>query len=314
MAESLKILEKELLRERDRYNTLFALAKRSRPQLKEERFTHNLAGFLAPLVAKFPEEKRATAIKALYPLCLELTGQELFERSEAVSTLWRELLTTLPSLHTVAAPLTNAVYNLEQEPGADWRFWLKQMGKAVPLCTHLQSYLRTGQVLSWVSGLAHYRESALQLARELPEALLDQLVPRWDRVRTDPWWPRRPRPGELSLVHQVGSFVGYGGVFRKPPEVVCAGPNRFLVSHGNDDWLLSCDGFGATLKRVCELELEDVPRENFELGNEGTILWRGKTHAFPVITPVKSFDTSGPVLAVTSHLSHRVFIFLGDDS
>ena len=86
-------------------------------------------------------------------------------------------------------------------------------------CSGFEQWLDLAKLLSWVSGMAHFQTSALSLAETLPESLAEKVVPRWDKVKADPWWARRPQPGKMIRVHQVGGFIGFGGVFRKPPEV-----------------------------------------------------------------------------------------------
>ena len=316
MAVTLDALERELLAERERYNTLFALAKRARPRLEEERFKHDLLTFAAPMVREVAPEHRARVVSALYGLTLELTGVELFARSEAVRAVWVELLPSAPGLvaenpEVVVAALTNAAHNLQQEPGVDWSFWLRQMADCASDCSGFGQWLGLAKLLSWVSGMAHFQESALSLAETLPQTLTEKVVPRWDKVKTDPWWARRPQPGKMIRVHQVGGFVGFGGVFRKPPEVVAAGPNRFLVTDGADDWLLFCDGFGATLKRVVDFAIADPEPSDIRVNSSGEVLWSGERAGLPEVAPVGSFDAVGSVVAVAGKLSHHVHILLG---
>lgn len=316
MAVSLEPLERELLAERERYNTLFALAKRARPRLEEERFKHNLLTFAAPLVKEVAPEHRARVVSFLYEMTLELSGVELFARSDAVRAVWVELLPSAPGLvaenpEVVVSALTNAAHNLQQEPGVDWPFWLQKMKSFAPDCTDFGQWLDLAKLLSWVSGMAHYQTSALRLAETLPESLTEKVVPRWDKVKTDPWWARRPQPGKMIRVHQVGGFLGFGGVFRRPPEIVAAGPNRFLVSDGADDWLLFCDGFGATLKRVFDFAIEEPEPSDIRVNSAGEVLWSGERAGVPEVAPVGSFDAVGGVVAVAGKLSHHVHILLG---
>lgn len=309
-------LQEHLLGDRDRYNTLFALARRARPRLCQEQFVFNLREYLAPLVQVTAQAGRQELVSFAYELLLELTGVELFSRSEAVRRLWLEVLPHCSDIvgqapGRVIPSLTNACYNLERERGADWAFWLDKMKGCCQRSAGWEQWLEVGQVLAWVSGLAHYRQSATELAASLPSELVGQLVPRWDKVRGDPWWPRRPASGKLVRAHQLGDFVGFGGPFRRPPELVSAGSNKFLVSDGLEEWLLSCDGFGATLKRVKEFPLEETEQNDFQVSQDGIITFEGQEFAHPELSPVASFDVSGSVLAVTSAFSHRVHIFIG---
>lgn len=311
MADSLELLQRELLAERDRYNTLYAVARRARPRLEAGLFEHNLKRYLAPLL-----HQPSTALTPeLYEVVLELTGVELFDRSPAVRALWEELLPKAGPLLTTApgrtvACLTNAVYNLESEPGADWRFWLSRMEKSLSVCQNGEMWLQVAQVLAWVAGMAHYRESAQELAARLPAEVTEALIPRWDRVSHDPWWPRRPQDTGLIPVHTVGGFLGFGGPFRKPPEVITAAAERFLVSDGANDWMLYSDGFGATLKRVHDVDLQDGEAQKVTVSDGGEIEWAGKRFSFPELGPVSGFAVSGQLLAVTGALTHKVSVFL----
>lgn len=315
-AGAVESLKDELLAQRERYNTLFTLAKRARPRLEGERFLEDLQTFVAPIAALTSPGQRPKVVAELYSLTLELSGVELFERSPAVRSLWLELLPgSINHLQDnpsrVVASLSNAVYNLEREPGADWKFWLGQMKHLSEHCAVHQEWLQLGQVLAWVSGMAHLRESACALAHRLPKGLVERVVPRWDKVESDPWWPRRPAPGQMKCIHKLGGFIGFGGVFRKPPEVVTAGVNQFLLSDGVEDWLLFCDGFGATLKRVADFPLQQSSPSPIQVSLDGALSWQGTRFSFPDLAPVLSFDGSGEVLVVTSELSHSVHVLLG---
>lgn len=316
MAVAVDPFQTALLASRERYNTLYALAKRARPRLESERFKHNLLTFCAPLIQETQPVHRERITDALYTQALELTGVELFSRSDAVRAVWAELLCSAPSLvaedpERVIPSLTNAAYQLEMEPGVDWCFWFRRMKELASLVESAGQWLSVAQVLAWVSGMAHYRSSAMALTETLPSELVEKVIPRWDKVKHDPWWPRRPEPGCMAKVHRVGGFAGFGGPFRRPPEVVTAGENTFLVSDLADDWVLFCDGFGATLKRVADFQPQEVASQDMRVNSSGEVLWSGERAFLPEAAPVGSFDVSGQVLAVTGRLSHYIYILLG---
>ena len=83
------------------------------------------------------------------------------------------------------------------------------------------------------------------------------------------------------------------------------------MSDGQKEWLLCCDGFGTTLQPFCDDQLAESPKGHFEVEPHGKILWQNKAFLFPELSPIASFDVSGDVLAVTSTLSHSVFLFVG---
>lgn len=311
-----KRLEFELLRERERYNTQFALAKRANSRLDEKTFRYNLATYVAPVVGGLESDDSSEMISALFDLNLELSSLELFERSAAIRALWSELFPKAASLlsreaRVGASSLTNAVYNLEREPGANWGSWLLGMEKACCEVSTLSVWLQVGQILSWTSGMAHYRESALAIGGELEGELLDFLIPSWGRLLDDPWLLARPTAGELKLVHKVGGFQGFGGPFRAPPQLFASGELEFLVSDGVKEWSLYCDGFGATLQPIRDAQIQESSKREFEVQENGEIIWQNRVHSFPELAPISSFDVSGDVIAVVSSLSHSVSILVG---
>lgn len=316
MAEQVAVLERELLAQRERYNTLFALARRMRPRLDGERFLENLRSLVGPIVGAVDEEQGARLVEPLYDLCLELSGSELFLRSPAVRQVWAELLPGAASrllageAPKLVASLTNAAYNVETE-GADWKSWLEQMTRLESRCDSPRQWLELGQVAAWTSGLAHYRESALKIASNLPASLLQSLVPDWEAVQDDPWATRRKDSATPFVVHKVGGFSGFGGTFRRPPWVAHAGHGHFVVEDGEQEWLLCCDGFGATLKGGADPEIEAPERTDIQVEDNGTVVWAGKKTVFPELETVRSFAASEQVLAVTCDLSHHVFLLLG---
>ena len=115
----------------------------------------------------------------------------------------------------------------------------------------------------------------------------------------------------MIRVHKVGGFVGFGGVFRRPPEVMAAGEDRFLVSDGTDDWLLFCDGFGATLKKAVDFALCDPQPSQMRVNDSGEVLWDGQRATVPEIAPVGSYDATGHLVAVAGKFSHHVHVLLG---
>lgn len=315
MATKVAVLERELVANRERYNTLFALARRMRPRLDGERFLENLRTLVAPIVGAHQEEAGAALVDPLYGLCLELSGGELFDRSPAVSKVWKELLPEAGSLLQerpayLAAALSNAAYNVEGE-GADWQSWLSQMKSLRERCDSSQQWLDAGKVVAWSCGLAHYRESSLAVGQNLPKELLQSIFEDWDGLVEDIWSPLRKPSKKPFVVHKVGGFVGFGGVFRRPPWVAHAGEGRFVVEDGTDEWLLSCDGFGATLKAGADPDIEAPERHDVHASDDGTIVWSGVRVKMPELAPVRTFAASEQVLAVTSELSHHVYLLLG---
>lgn len=305
----------ELLERRERYNTAYALARRVRPRLDAERFADNLKGLVAPIADSLPQGEGRTVVEPLYDLCLELTGSDLFRRSSAATMVWQRLLPLAGPLllhqpQLLAAALTNAAYNLEQEDATDQDGWFEALEKARPLCADAETWLKVAQVQAWRSGLAHFRESAIALGESLPSDLRAALYPTWRRDLEDPWHRHRRHGAPPALLRKVGGFVGFGGKFRQPPWVANAGDGRFLVEDGSDSWLLCSDPFGSTLRRATA-EIFDDERPDVRVEDNGTISWDGELVRFPDLGPVRSHAVSQNLIALTSQRSHHIFLILG---
>ena len=315
-----ELLASELNARRERYNSLFALARRIRPRLDGEIFLENLRTFVGPIVqasGATSQEDARPLVESLYELCLELTGSDLFRRSAATTTLWTDLLPLaaprlLSSPEALAAALTNAVYNLEAEESPDWQRWLEMMNSAQEICSDSEEWLRFGQAASWCCGMAHFRESAWELAAGLSRPLQSLLPADWESLKGDPWAPcRSTRDAAPKVLARVGAFVGFGGKFQQPPWVAYAGDERFVVQDGEAEWVLSCDAFGATMKSSVSSDILVPARDDVTVMDDGLVRWSEHRVRFEELAPVRSYAVSETVLAVTSDLSHSVFLFLG---
>ena len=310
--------EQELADRRERYNTVYAMARRARPRLDGDLFMHHLRTLVAPILAQLDAASGRPLVEPLYDLCLELTGTDLFGRSPAVSEVWKRLLPQATqqlkdSPRFLPAALSNAAYNMEREELAHLDAWFSRMEACREQCEGAERWLQVGQVLAWRFGMAHFRDSAIELGSSLPADLRQSLWPDWDQEVADPWHSLRKAYREPGVVRRLGSFLGFGGKFRQPPWVAYAGGGRFLVEDGTESWLLCTDAHGATLRRGSGELCEDL-RSDVTVKPDGKVEWGGKTIDIPELGPVRSQATSNDLLAVTTELSHHVFLVLGPPS
>jgi hypothetical protein len=188
--------------------------------------------------------------------------------------------------------------------------------------------LEAAKVPAWRAGLAHYRASALDLCRRLapPVAIAalglpgvtldrDEIDTLIHQLLADPWLdPKvalqgKPDAQHLKLVGRVGAFRGFGGTFIRPPQITAPG-GQFVASDGEQHWLLHADLFGATLHRLPTLPTQPplVAAPLFKVGLSGRVS-RGQHHAtFPDLAVHHSQASNASTLAVTSPLSHAVYL------
>lgn len=318
---------------RERFNALFAQARRDTPRLDPDAFTEHLRRNVAPIVeavAGVAPDRLGDVVEVLYELSLELVGKEILgprTRYPALNDGWGRLLPALPRLlaaepRWLAGSLSNALHQLSTTPDARPTEWIDTLLDLGPRCADIATLLDVGKVAAWRAGLAHYRDGALQTGATLEPSLvrralglsaegpaLEELV---NRLRDDPWL--RPadaaRPAsakQLNLVRRVGAFRGFGGSFLRPPRVVVS-EGQFFVADGESCWLLTADHFGATLHRA-GIDLPD-PGKNarFHVESDGKVVY-GKHHrGFDELKNRTSFAATATTLAVTVPLSHSVFL------
>ncbi len=327
-----------LAAKRGRFNSQFAEARRYRPSLDGAAFAAHLTQLVGPVVervaARRPDQAEAVA-ESLYELSLDLVAREFFgprSRYPALAEGWANVFTLLPD-RLAEAPwqfpgaVTNALYNLSATPGARPRDWMQALVALSEACGDVAELLAAGQVAAWRAGLAHYRLGALERCRSLPPKVTglalglpasdaqalsmkarDALI---EALLADPWRDPTDSPSKgkasLQIVARVGAFRGFGGLFLAPPNV--GGPGgQFVVSDGDDHWLLFADRFGATFQRVASVPLaaSKMGKPYFQVNLQGQVTKGNLQASFPELERSQSSAANDNTLAVTTALSHAI--------
>lgn len=310
-------------------NNRFNVARHQFPALSGDDLLDFLRENVAPgaeAVAAVDPGATRDFVVAAYDAALLLCGQKLTGpagRAAAIADGWREIL-PIAARHTARAPgrviaaISNALYALSGSPGARPRDWIDGMRRVATPAADVEEFLRAGQVLAWLAGLAHLRPGALEVARGLPAALLPALfgtktidAAALSRLGADPWFdPRRPIAGP-RVVREVGIFRGFGGEFLSPPRVA-GSDDGWLVESAGEYWLLTADAFGATFHRADAHEWSAARRDpGLPRGAAlvGDTLNVGSTRVeLPLAGPVTSTAVAGAGLALT--LAHTFSITL----
>jgi hypothetical protein len=329
-----------LAAKRGRFNSQFAEAKTYRPALDAAAFANHLTRVVGPVVERVaavrPQQAEVVA-EALFDLSLDLIGREFLgptSRYPALADGWTAVFSQLPE-RLAEAPwvfpgaITNALYNLSATPGARPAEWLQAVVTLSAACDDVPELLAAAQVAAWRAGLAQYRQSALARCRALKPNIAglalglpgfkasfvtlkarDQLI---DALLADPWLDPAagapPTQPSLQISARVGAFRGFGGLFLAPPSVASPG-GQFVVTDGDDHWLLFADRFGASLQRVAAppADKPKMSQPYFQLNLEGQVS-KGKLRAsFPELARSQSSAANETTLAVTTPLSHAVYL------
>lgn len=304
-----------LERGRDLYNARFIHARRTMRGLDADDFQQFLVVCVEPSVLAAAALGASDAwvdrvTNALYDVALEIVGTNLAGpggRYPLLSRTWRELFPRIVRLwgdsprDTIAA-LTNAAINVAVELGAGSHRWLDRLLDLEPHAHTLDELLSVGQVVAWTCGMAHFRDSALVVLASMPPRLVAALD--LDPSAVTARWPSAG-PGALRVVGSVGDFVGLGGVFDSPPELLQAGGQLFAFDD-RGTWTIHADRFGATLKRHASSRPGAAPTPAaFELTRDGRIC---HTTAAELAAPagLLSFAAGAEFAAFTVRHSHRV--------
>ncbi len=248
-------------------NRRHGLARHRYPGIDDEVFLGLLAGPLDALVAQVAAVDAGAVprvVECVYDLSLSLLGQRWLGpggRAPGILDGWLALAQNAPRFiaedpQACLAAIANAqVHWSQQGDGIAWTQTLIALAARAP---SLDELLRAGQVAAWRHGLAHYRMSALQRARQLPRELTAIAfglgLREWqdgylDQLAADCWFRpdakdagKRPR-----VVARIGDFVGFGGGFPTPPLASCDSSQLLLQSEAVQ-FLVFADAYGASLQ------------------------------------------------------------------
>lgn len=270
-----QVLAELLLREREKFNARFLIARARWRALSAREWKGVLSESVAPLALAAQQaipERAEAIVEAAYDSALELLARDhLGPRAwgESMALLWREVL---PHVVLVVAPAPRRVLNrasnalLELRAHGLEEVWARRLS-ALALAgafdkSGAEQFEQALLILAWRCGLAHARGAALKYLREMPFELARALVgapqtepEAWDalldRLEREPFFnPSQAvsdaSAGSLRIVAQVGEWEAWGGGMSLPPRVARRRGALWAWS-GRAWWRLHADAFGATL-------------------------------------------------------------------
>lgn len=318
--------------QRDALNAAFALRQRAGAKIDPSAFLEHLQTRLSPIVAAVEAsrpERIAGVVAALYDVSLDLFAASLLgpeARLALVGRVWDELLPAMSTLlarkpQEVAACLSNAAMQVASQPGTRPELWLTRLIEVAPRCDSIERLLEVGLVAAWQAGLVQFRTAALAAAARLPPELaatalgmptsaVAQLSDILAQMTANPW-ANGTASGKLKLelVATVGAFIGFGGVFLRPPMVShCEG--RIVCSDGVASWQLLADACGSwfrPLGHAANYKTVSAPQQP-QIDKQGTVRWGELSLRIPHLAAASSQACDGATLAVTIPTSHHVFL------
>lgn len=328
-----------LQEDREALNTRFALRLRGGAKIDGGALLEHLARAVSPLVeqvhSSLPERTRSV-VTALYDVSLDLFTASLLgpeAKMSWVQRVWLELLPATTKLlarepHQVAGSLCNAAYQIASQPGARPQPWIEHMQRIAAHCESASELLEAGKIAAWQAGMVQFRAAALSAAEQLRTPLasvalgIDEsmsagdLAKRINQLKTDVWLradhvENNSTTAAIESVASVGAFIGFGGLFLRPPTVESV-DNRLFVSDGRWQWELLADAYGAWFRKqgaAANTKTKPTTKNNIAIDRQGTIRWDKHTLKVPHLAHASSFAAGDQTLAVTIPTSHHVFLF-----
>ena len=276
---------------------------------------------VAPLAQELPPSQLTAVSHCLIDSAFSLLRSGLIgpeSRSVLINHLWTEGFPKLVPFmledpNRLVSAMTNAVFRIEQISEQAAHQWLTQLLSLSAQCVGLEALLKLGQVLAWTNGQSGYRESAIevwkQLSPELQRATIGTETPHWD----NPWsHPSICPDGEtsLELVGRIGGHLDLGGIFQDPPMVGTV--NGILLAFDSGRYFtVYGDCFGVESRPFIDepvLDSHALP-ESISVTKDGTVKWGSAQLNRPQLAQPSSVAFANHALYVTVDHSFFVSIF-----
>ena len=325
-----------LKKRREEFNARFASVRRANRLLSPEDFLAHLSQSLAPTVDRAAQIDRDGAEKlcdSLYDLSLRLFAKGCLgpeTRYPMIGAAFQDLFPAMPEIllrspRRAAACISNALYNLSTEKGADEQRWLDTMKALAPGISDPDLFLKAGMMAAWRWGMAHYRDGALAACDNLSDKILgivfqvpagvssEQMKAARVKLKNNRWFDpglqNENAADSLAVVHEVGGFAGLGGAFVTPPDATVV-DGQLVLFDDSSHWRLCADAFGATLHRRGKGAPGPLVSDcrPFSVRKDGLVEKDGAAKAFAELKDFKSAAATPDTLAVCVPRSHRAFV------
>jgi len=251
--------------ERAECNQLFASVRHQHPHIEGDSFHQFLREQLDPVINLLDQSGQSVGLFATagYQHGLDLAAKRWLGKSEFyldVKNLWRHVIPTcLPWISSNPdywlSLFGNILYRLKSQNATTSTKWLELMAASASKCQSADELKKLGLVLAWVSGLACYRQAALEALSEISDELFVSITHADIKNRAtiqqslmnNRWLDfSMNQPKTFSMQKRFGGAVLFEGEFTEPPKVL-AFNNQLYVTSANRIWMLFFDAFGEIL-------------------------------------------------------------------
>jgi hypothetical protein len=293
---------------RDSLNFKFRMTLKQGAKIDPIQFQRHVLYSIGPIVdavhAILPERTRIVTSE-LYDVSLELfAAKQLGPESTSVgmAQLWSMVMPRMSvpiarSPRRVVGSLCNGLLFAEKQHAIVANRWINHLGNVADLVDGTDHLLAVGKVAAWLSGMAQFRTTALEIASTLPASMVARLLgfeapmePKSvqaciSRLRESPWAAIDDTPithetkPKVRRVQTCGGFRGFGGVLMAPPRVFVM-DRRLMVSDASQVWQLVADRFGWTMVRAdLDPSASEAPnsKEIPRIHADGSVHWGDQT-------------------------------------
>ncbi len=332
----------QLLKEnREKLNSLFSFYKFSFPAIEKEVVFFYISFVIEPVFDKNPKrdkEQLSSLLISLYEKILELIGKNYLGNSGRYPFFENKFIQCIeeagdwvfenPDLYL--SSLSNAIINIGSIDIIKLNTWLSKFQKISKKAKNIHELFEAGKVAAWISGMAQYRQKAIEICKSMNIALLETTldIPNlrninienfFSRLEIDPWLSlenamKENSPKRNFIISRVGNFSGFGGQFLNPPKVELL-DQEFILYDKKNFYALFIDFFGSHLQRISKdtyLKLSSIRKKNiksdFIVTKEGKIQNGKEEIQYLPLANYSSIAGNEHTCCITSPYSHSFFV------